>query len=255
VRKPADSRVSSCVLGRGHTTGISAATRAGAPVRVVTAPESTSTPMSTPTRTVFKAQPEAPPAEPVVQTRAKQPTGVAEDFETWRLRKAQELPLEEIPPVTPEPAKTEPVTPTEDFETWRKRKLEEEGEVVPSKPADAPGKLAQEVERTPEGAFPWRNAKLEARWETVDRRMMSIAGRTAGALVASQGLGDLYREFIGASKFDFDFNLAYIPADFEAEKTEFLDVEYMRKLFQLGHDMAFDGYPWEKYPPGLDPSR
>ena len=102
-------------------------------------------------------------------------------------------------------------------------------------------------------AYVIRNARLEPTWQGVNRSIMAIAGRSADALVRSQGTGDLYREFIGAHKYGFDFHLAHIPDDFEADSHEMFDRNYMRKLYQLGYDMAVDGYPWKDIPPGLNP--
>ena len=98
-----------------------------------------------------------------------------------------------------------------------------------------------------------RNSKLEPAWQSVDRSIMSIAGRSADSLVRTQGTGDLYREFIGAHKYDFDFHLAHIPDDFEADAHEMFDREFMRELYKLGYDMAAGGYPWKDIPPGINP--
>ena len=102
-------------------------------------------------------------------------------------------------------------------------------------------------------AYVIRNSQLESNWEPVDRRLFSIGERSASSMVRSQGIGDLYREYLGALKFDFDFNLAYIPSDFEAENHELFDRNYMRELYRLGYEMASEGYPWQKSPPGLEP--
>jgi predicted acylesterase/phospholipase RssA len=102
-------------------------------------------------------------------------------------------------------------------------------------------------------AYVIRNSKLESTWKAVDRKIFSLGGRSASAMVRSQGIGDLYREYLGALKYDFDFNLAYIPSDFEADNHELFDQDYMRRLYKLGHEMASEGYPWEKSPPGLKP--
>jgi hypothetical protein len=48
-----------------------------------------------------------------------------------------------------------------------------------------------------------------------------------------------------------DFNLAFIPETFTPPHKEEFDNEYMRKLFQLGYDLAKNGYPWTKTPPGF----
>ncbi|MGI9258349.1 MAG: patatin family protein, partial [Gammaproteobacteria bacterium] len=101
-------------------------------------------------------------------------------------------------------------------------------------------------------AYLIRNSRLEMRWRMVERTMVAIGGRSASSLVHTQGIGDLYREYLGALKFGFDFNLAYIPSTFDTEADELFDRDYMRALYQLAYEMAVDGYPWEKIPPGLD---
>ena len=83
-------------------------------------------------------------------------------------------------------------------------------------------------------AYIIRNSKLEPTWRKVNRRALAIAGRSASALVHTQGIGDLYREYLGARKFGFDFNLAYIPREFDVESNELFDQEYMQELYRLG---------------------
>ncbi|MGI9260404.1 MAG: patatin-like phospholipase family protein [Woeseiaceae bacterium] len=101
-------------------------------------------------------------------------------------------------------------------------------------------------------AFLIMNSKLEPAWETVDRRIFDIAGRSASSMVRSQGLGDLYREFLAARKFGIDFNLAYIPSEFEADNHELFDQNYMRSLYKLGYEMGVEGYSWRNAPPGIE---
>ncbi len=98
-----------------------------------------------------------------------------------------------------------------------------------------------------------RNSKLEPTWQTIERRALDIAARSASSIVHTQGMGDLYREFLGARKFGFDFNLAYIPNEFDAEPEELFDLKYMRRLYKLGYDLSIDGYQWKEAPPGLLP--
>ena len=100
-------------------------------------------------------------------------------------------------------------------------------------------------------AYLIRNSKLEMPWQAIDRRMLDIGARSASSMVHTQGLGDLYREYLGAMKFGFDFNLAYIPSTFNAESEELFDRDYMRQLYEYAYDLAVDGYPWEKRPPGM----
>lgn len=42
-----------------------------------------------------------------------------------------------------------------------------------------------------------------------------------------------------------------IPKSFSAPHKQDFDTDYMRQLFQTGYDLAAQGYPWEKLPPGL----
>lgn len=96
-----------------------------------------------------------------------------------------------------------------------------------------------------------RNARLDPEWASVERRTMSIAERAIASLIHTQGIGDLYKVYVISQRDGADFNLAHIPADFDAPHRWEFDTEYMRALFQRGYDMAAGGYPWEKIPPGF----
>lgn len=74
-----------------------------------------------------------------------------------------------------------------------------------------------------------RNAKLLPKWKKIDRKVIDIAGRSTSSMIRTQGIGDLYREYLGSIVFGFD-------------------PEYMKKLYQLGYDLAKNGYPWIKEP-------
>jgi hypothetical protein len=109
-------------------------------------------------------------------------------------------------------------------------------------------KLGTQRERR---AYIIRNARLDPEWAQVDRRTMSIAGRSISSLIHTQGIGDLYRIYLTCQRDGVDFNLAYVPATFNAPHREEFDTEFMRALYQTGYDMAAKGYPWEKAPPGF----
>jgi predicted patatin/cPLA2 family phospholipase len=98
-----------------------------------------------------------------------------------------------------------------------------------------------------------RNSRIEPDWETVKPRIVPILGNTISTLIRTQGIGDLYRIYLGAQRDGIDYNLAFIPSDFEEKPKEVFDPEYMGKLFDLGYQMAKNGYPWEKAPPGFEP--
>jgi hypothetical protein len=98
-----------------------------------------------------------------------------------------------------------------------------------------------------------RNARLDPDWAQVERSTMSIAGRSITSLIHSQGIGDLYRIYATTQRDGVDFNLGFIPASFNFPHKEEFDNEYMRKLYATGYDMALQGFPWVKVPPGFAP--
>ena len=97
-----------------------------------------------------------------------------------------------------------------------------------------------------------RNSRLEPMHEEVQNKLFPIAGRSIESLIRTQGIGDLYRIYLETCRDGLDFNLAYIPGDFEEKSKEEFDPEYMKKLFDTAFDRARSGYPWEKLPPELD---
>jgi len=96
-----------------------------------------------------------------------------------------------------------------------------------------------------------RNSFLDPDHHGVKRSVMPIASRTIESLIRTQGIGDLYQIYALCERDGNDFNLAYIPADFTDKPSEGFDPVYMSKLYDRGYQMALDGYPWEKGPPGF----
>lgn len=96
-----------------------------------------------------------------------------------------------------------------------------------------------------------RNSFLEADYRGIKRSVIPIANRSIASLIRTQGIGDLYQIYALCKRDGNEFNLAYIPASFTEEPSEDFDPVYMRKLYALGYEMAKQGYPWEKGPPGF----
>jgi predicted acylesterase/phospholipase RssA len=115
-------------------------------------------------------------------------------------------------------------------------------------------KLAKDlgVEGQPQ-VYVVRNSRLAPEWKTVEPTLGPIAGRTISSLIRTQGIGDLYRIYLGTQRDGMVYNLADIPADFDEQPAEAFDPEYMRKLFDVGYQLAKEGYPWQKTPPGISP--
>ena len=79
----------------------------------------------------------------------------------------------------------------------------------------------------------------------------TVALASIDALIRTQGIGVLYRIYLGATRDDMPFYLAYIPSSFDLRPNEQFDPEYMRALFDLAYEKARDGYDWERSPPGI----
>ena len=107
-----------------------------------------------------------------------------------------------------------------------------------------------EVKGTPK-VYVIRNSFLKPAWETVQPKIMPIAGYSIDSLIRTQGIGDMYLIYLDCQRDGIDYNLAYIPDDFSIKPKEDFDPVYMGKLFDLAYQLAKNGYPWDKAPPGF----
>ena len=89
-----------------------------------------------------------------------------------------------------------------------------------------------------------RNSRLGSDWQTVETRLSPIINRSISTLIRNQGIGDLARIYIEATRSGLGFNLARIPDDFDEMPGEPFDREYMRRLFARGYELGRGGYPW-----------
>jgi len=96
-----------------------------------------------------------------------------------------------------------------------------------------------------------RNSRIEPEYEQVRNKLFPIARRSLSSLIRTQGIGDLYRIYLGACRDGLDFNLAYIPSDFDEPSDQEFDSDYMKKLFDMAYEQAKDGYDWVNMPPEL----
>jgi hypothetical protein len=105
--------------------------------------------------------------------------------------------------------------------------------------------------RRARSAYIIRNAKLTSAPSQTERRTLSIAGRAITTLIASNGVGDLYRMYTTTKRDGVAYNLAFIGADFAEPYPGLFDRAYMNKLFDYGRAKARSGYPWRSAPPSL----
>ena len=102
-----------------------------------------------------------------------------------------------------------------------------------------------------QSVFVIRNGKLDARWAEVRPKLAPVALASISTLIRTQGLGDLYRIYLGAKRDGMPFFLAYIPPEFTEESDEQFDPVYMRALFDFAYERARNGVDWERSPPGI----
>jgi len=100
-------------------------------------------------------------------------------------------------------------------------------------------------------AYIIRNGRASPSPEKVERKTLAIAGRAIETMIASNGVGDLYRIYTTAQRDRIDFNLALIGDDFKQPYAAPFDHTYMAKLFEYGLGKGRVGYVWQKVPPGF----
>jgi hypothetical protein len=100
-------------------------------------------------------------------------------------------------------------------------------------------------------AYIIRNGRASPPPEKVERRTLAIAGRAIETMIASNGVGDLYRIYTTTQRDGIEFNLALIGEDFKVPYAGPYDATYMAKLFAYGFRRGQVGYDWQKMPPGL----
>jgi predicted acylesterase/phospholipase RssA len=94
-----------------------------------------------------------------------------------------------------------------------------------------------------------RNGKIDPEYKAMPEATLAIAQRSLETLTKSRGIGDLARMYTRAKADQIDYNLAAIPADFDAPHPRPFDRAYMQSLYARGLAMGRAGYPWAKAPP------
>lgn len=97
-----------------------------------------------------------------------------------------------------------------------------------------------------------RNNKIMPEYKPLVPGLVSVSTRALETLTKYQGIGDLYRLYLGAERDGMHYRLAYIPADFREEPKEMFDPAYMSALFDIGFDIGKSGKGWESAPPGVE---
>jgi hypothetical protein len=116
-------------------------------------------------------------------------------------------------------------------------------------------KLAPFSPDRPRKLYIIRNARVSPEYKRIKPRIWAIGARTITSLTKYQGVGDLYRIYVLTQRDgNWDYNLAFIPADFHPERASEFDTDYMNQEFYMAYDLARSGYKWHKHPPGFEPA-
>jgi hypothetical protein len=100
-------------------------------------------------------------------------------------------------------------------------------------------------------AYIIRNARLDPDHAQTERRTINIAGRAIATMLAASGQNDVMRTYFVSRRDGVDYNLAYIGADFSADRPGEFDPAYMQALYDYGYREGRNGQAWHKVPPGL----
>ncbi len=96
-----------------------------------------------------------------------------------------------------------------------------------------------------------RNGYMTSRYMEVDRKFIPITERALDIVLDAQGLGEAYKIYTYSKQIDTDYNLAFIPGDFESFSREPFDPNEMKRLYERGYQDGAEGYDWHKVPPGF----
>lgn len=116
--------------------------------------------------------------------------------------------------------------------------------------SDAVAALEREQERRT-GIYIIRNSQIDPEPAQIQRKLTDIASRSMVTLLKAVAVGDLIRLWALAERDGVDFNYIGIPPEHpEADASSFEPSE-MRRLFDLGHEIATGDRPWRKKPPAF----
>ena len=96
------------------------------------------------------------------------------------------------------------------------------------------------------------NSRPLPRGKAIEPGIRIIARRSISSLINTQGLGDIYRIYLTSQRDKVNFNLAFIPNEFEKKSKEEFDTDYMQELFDYGYKQMINGYPWKQTLPGFE---
>ncbi len=91
-----------------------------------------------------------------------------------------------------------------------------------------------------------KNGKLDTEAEQVKRHSLYISMRSFLTLMKAQSWGDMERLYSLAEKDNVVFHYISIPNNYEPKGKEPFDPEEMKRLYDLGYEIATSDNPWQK---------
>jgi len=96
-----------------------------------------------------------------------------------------------------------------------------------------------------------RNDEVGPAPEHIPRKMTRIASRSVDTLIKATAIGDLFRVYSIARLGSIDVKFVGIPEDFKKQSRDLFDTGDMRRLFEIGRELALEDDPWRTTPPGF----
>jgi predicted acylesterase/phospholipase RssA len=97
-----------------------------------------------------------------------------------------------------------------------------------------------------------RNDEVGPAPEHIPRKMTRIASRSVDTLIKATAIGDLFRVYSIARLGSIDVKYVGIPEDFKKDSEDLFDTEDMRRLFEIGRELALEDDPWRTTLPGFE---
>jgi hypothetical protein len=93
------------------------------------------------------------------------------------------------------------------------------------------------------------NSSLQPEFQIVERSTPSILAQSVSTAIKADLRVLLDRAFVAAQRSGIGFNVASIPANFNAPSRGAFDPDYMKALFKLGYDQGRSANPFAAEPP------
>ena len=102
--------------------------------------------------------------------------------------------------------------------------------------------------RTDRSIYLIRNTKARLDYFDGAPEVLPLARRALSILINAEEQGDIFRIAANAERDDTDFNIVYVPQNWDGEAKELFDQTYMRNLVAVGEAMGREPASWLKTP-------